>query len=100
MTGAIVIGAENVCPPSVETAATCRLGTCLLSAFSVQNASTVPVLDTVICPVSRKPWAELLATALTCTPADQVRPSSSECAIYSLTLPLPEHLLQNTAQNT
>src|SRR5216683_1644830 len=72
-------------PPSVETAATGRLGTFLLSAFSVPNASTVPVLDTVICPVSRKPCAELLATALTCTAADQVRPSSSECATYSLT---------------
>src|SRR5260370_262395 len=93
-------GGENVCPPSVETATTCRLGTCLLSAFSVQNASTVPVLDTVICPVSRKPWAELLAAPLTCTAADQVRPSSSECAISSLTLPLPEQVLQNTAQNT
>src|SRR6516162_10757843 len=99
MTGAIVTGAENVCPPSVETATTCRLGSFLLSAFSVQNASTVPALDTVICPVSRKPWAELLATALTCTADDHVRPSSSECARYSLTLPLPEQGLQNTAQN-
>src|SRR5215467_8922364 len=100
MTWAIVMGAENVCPPSVETATTCRLGSFLLSAFSVQNASTVPARNTVISPVSRKPWAELLAAALTCTAADQVRPSSSECAKYSLTLPLPAQELQNTAQNT
>src|SRR5262249_11748172 len=96
----MVTGAENVCPPSVETAATCRLGSFLLSAFSVQNASTVPVLDTAICPVSRKPRAVLLATALTCVAGDQVRPSSSECAQYSLTLALPEQGLQNTGQNT
>ncbi len=93
-------GAVNVCPPSVDTAATCRLGYFVLSAFSVQNTSTVPALETVICPVSRKPWAALLLAALTCTGADQVRPSSSECATYSLTLPLPAQVLQNNAQFT
>src|SRR5262249_60190579 len=91
---------ENVCPPSVETAATCRLGSFLLSAFSVQNASTVPVLDTAICPVSRKPRAVLLATALTCVAGDQVRPSASGGATYSLTVALPEQGVPDAAPTT
>src|SRR5260370_7516443 len=69
-------GGETVCPPSVETATTCRLGTCLLSAFSVQNASTVPVLDTVICPGSRNPWPQLLPAPPPSPPPPQPPPPS------------------------
>ena len=85
-------------PPSVETAATSKLGRLVESAFSVQNASTVPLRDTASWPVSRKPCAVLLFVSLTCTAFDQVRPSSSECETYSLTFPLPAHEKQNTAQ--
>src|SRR6266702_6495087 len=98
VTWAMVIGEVNVWPPSVEMATTCRLGSLVESAFSVQKASTVPLEETAICPVSRKPCAVLLLAALTCTALDHVRPSSSEWATKSLTLPLPEQVLQKSAQ--
>ena len=50
------------------------------SAFSVQKSSTVPSEETAVCPVSRKPCAELLFPALTWTAVLHVRPSSFEYA--------------------
>ena len=76
-----MIGAENVLPPSFDTATTWRFGYFPFeSAFSVQKTSTVPSEATVIWPVSRKPCAALLLAALTWTAGAHVPPSSSECA--------------------
>src|SRR5713101_4420021 len=92
------MGAVKVSPPSFEVATTCKLGSLVESAFSVQKASTVPLEATAICPVSRKPWAKLLFAELIKTALDQVLASSSEWAAESLTLPLPAQVLQKTAQ--
>src|SRR5437588_5491177 len=96
----MVIGPVNVFPPSFETATTCRFGYFVESAFSVQNASTVPSPETASWPVSRNPCAKLLLPALICTAELKVWPSSSECATKSFTFPFPAHVLQYTAQKT
>src|SRR5712691_911364 len=95
----MTMGEVKVCPPSCDTATTCRLGNLVASAFSVQKASTVPPELTAISPVSRKPCGVLLLVALTCTAGDQVWASSSEWARKSLTFPFPAQLLQKRAQN-
>ncbi|SRR6266568_6324893 len=94
----MTMGGVKVCPPSVDTATTWRLGSLVASAFSVQNASTVPLELTAISPVSRNPCGVLLLVALTCTAGDQVRASSSEWATKSLTFPFPAQALQKSAQ--
>ena len=96
----MVIGALNVCPPSFEVATTWTVAVWVVSSFSDQKASTVPLDATAICPVSRKPWPMLLLAPLTCTGLDQLNPPSLECATNSFTLPLPAQLAQKTAQKT